>query len=109
MRRREFIAGFGGAAAWPLMGQAQQPGKVARIGYMAPTVAYDSADHVFEDAMGRLGWETGRNLRIEYRYLGGRQDNVAPLVAEVIGLDVDATQTALVEQDTVLRADFVLV
>jgi putative tryptophan/tyrosine transport system substrate-binding protein len=90
MRRREFIAGLGGAAAWPVAARGQQPSKVARIGYMAPTAASDVADSVFEDAMKRLGWETGRNLRIEYRYLGGRQDKVAPLVSEVTSLDIDA-------------------
>jgi hypothetical protein len=57
MRRREFIAGIVGAAAWPLVAHAQQQGKSARIAYLAPTIAGDSFDPVFEDAMERLGWK----------------------------------------------------
>jgi putative tryptophan/tyrosine transport system substrate-binding protein len=90
VKRREFITGLGGAAAWPVMARAQQQRKFARIAYLAPIIAGGVPDRIFEDAMARLGWKEGQNLKIEYRYLDARQENVAPLVAEVVAMEVDA-------------------
>jgi putative tryptophan/tyrosine transport system substrate-binding protein len=41
MRRREFIAGLGSAAAWPVVGWAQQPERMRRIGMLLPAAADD--------------------------------------------------------------------
>jgi putative ABC transport system substrate-binding protein len=67
MRRREFIAALGGAAAWPLAARAQQRGRVRRIGVL---VAGDENDPVvktaasaFTHALADLGWTDGRNMR----------------------------------------------
>jgi putative ABC transport system substrate-binding protein len=89
VRRREFITLLGGATAWPFNAYAQQPAKVPRIGYLSPATAFNPVDEAFEKSLEQLGWVRDRNIKIEYRYTGGRQDKVGPLVAEVVGLDLD--------------------
>jgi putative ABC transport system substrate-binding protein len=91
MRRREFIALLGSTAiAWPLAVRAQQRDKVRRVGYLSPTAGHDAVDEAFEDALQQLGWAKDDNIRIEYRYTGGRQDTVSSLVTEITSLDLDA-------------------
>ena len=69
MRRREFIAGLGSAAAWPLMARAQQGERVRRIGIILPAVADDMRFQAyvgaFLQALALLGWTIGRNARID--------------------------------------------
>jgi putative ABC transport system substrate-binding protein len=67
LRRREFIAGLGGAAAWPLAARAQQGDRVRRIGVLMP---FDENQPVakarlsaFTQALAQLGWTDGRNVR----------------------------------------------
>jgi putative tryptophan/tyrosine transport system substrate-binding protein len=93
MNRRAFIAGLGGAAAWPLAAGAQQSGKVYRIGYISPATGHNPIDDAFEEGLRQHGWAKDQNIRIEYRYTGGREDAVSPLVTEVIGLSLDALVT----------------
>jgi putative ABC transport system substrate-binding protein len=70
-RRREFIAALGGAAAWPVLADAQQNERVRRIGVLQP-FAKDSPESArvaaFLQELQRLGWIDGRNLQIEYRW-----------------------------------------
>ena len=72
IRRREFIAGLGGAAAWPLAVRAQQGQRVRRIGVLMPQ---DENDPVwkprlsaFTQALAGLGWIDGRNVRINFEW-----------------------------------------
>ena len=71
MRRREFIAGLGSTAAWPLAVRAQQGDRVRRIGLLIP---YDENEltktqvSAFTQALADLGWTGGRNVRMDLRW-----------------------------------------
>ena len=91
MRRREFIALLGGAAAWPIAASAQQP--VRRIGVLMPLAADDreapTRIAAFHQGLQQLGWVVGRNVRIEYRWGAGDPDRIRKSVAELIELVPD--------------------
>jgi len=76
MRRREFIAIVGGAAAWPLAARAQDARKPARIGYMTPLPLNPS----FLQGLRELGYFEGRDFEIEYR--NSRAPGSLPALAE---------------------------
>ena len=72
IRRREFIAGLGSAAAWPVVVLAQQPGgRMRRIGVLIPINADDltgqSRITPFVQSLQQLGWTDGRNVAIDIR------------------------------------------
>jgi putative ABC transport system substrate-binding protein len=90
MRRRQFIAGLGSAAAWPLAARAQRPDRVSRIGILALAPA-NSPNHVaFRQGLRDLGYIEGQNLLIEYREYGSRRERLAGLATELVKLNVDA-------------------
>ena len=72
MKRREFINFVGGAAAWPLAAHAQQPDRTRRIGVLMLEPASNSEGQsrvaAFRQALEKLGWTDGRNLRVDYRW-----------------------------------------
>jgi putative tryptophan/tyrosine transport system substrate-binding protein len=94
MRRREFIALLGGAAAaWPLAARAQQPESMRRLGVLS-TLREDDPESVarravFEQALQALGWTVGRNLRIDYRWTGTDPDTIQKFAAELAALAPD--------------------
>ena len=97
MRRREFIALLGGAAAaWPLAARAQQAGKVYRIGFLGNSTAALEANLVgpFREGLRDLGYVEGRNILIEYRWAEGEYERFPALTAELIALKVDVIVTA---------------
>jgi putative ABC transport system substrate-binding protein len=77
LRRREFIALLGGAAAWPLAARGQQAERMRRIGVLMgwnesdPEAQSDLAGFVQE--LQQLGWMDGRNMRIDYRWSDWRR------------------------------------
>jgi putative tryptophan/tyrosine transport system substrate-binding protein len=75
--------------ALALEAAAQLIGKTARVGYLTPVTGRNQIEEAFEQALHALGWTRGQNLTIDSRYAGGRQDTIAPLVADLVGLKLD--------------------
>ena len=89
MKRREFMTVLGGAAAWPTVVRAQKPAKVARIGFLRYASPNERQFNAFRDGLRALGYVEGKNILIEQRYAAGMVDRLRPLVAELVGLNVD--------------------
>jgi len=70
MRWREFVAGLGGAAAWPLAARAQQP-MVPVIGYVGVEARRDITE-AFRRGLAEIGYDAGRNVAIECRWSEAR-------------------------------------
>jgi putative ABC transport system substrate-binding protein len=96
LRRRDFIAGLGGAAAWPLAARAQQGDRVRRIGVLMPGDENDVAKSnvaAFTQALAGLGWTDGRNVRMDVRWAGGDINRMRALAQELVGLQPDIIVT----------------
>ena len=85
MRRREFIAGLGSAAAWPLAVRAQQS-SVPVIGYLSTGSPESDASNrtAFRQGLSELGYVEGRNVAIEYRGMEGHYDLLPQFIADFI-------------------------
>ena len=110
IRRRDFIAALGGAAAWPLRVRAQQGNRVRRICVLMPrdesdpvTKTYVSA---FTQVLADLGWTDGHNVRMDLRWGGEDNNRIRALVQELVGLQPDiiltnaTPATAAVQRET---------
>jgi putative ABC transport system substrate-binding protein len=96
MKRREFIAAFGGAAAaWPLVAHAQQPSRIWRIGYLSGTFPERTRhlSNAFERGLEELGYVRGKNIAIEDRWALGKPERLPDLAAELVRLEVDVIVT----------------
>jgi putative ABC transport system substrate-binding protein len=106
MRRREFIAGLGGAAVWSGTLGAQQGGRVSRVGVLM----YGSADDPdmkarlsgFTRSLTELGWSDGRNLRMDIRWSIADVELVRAQARELLALDPDV----VVATSTITTAAF---
>jgi putative tryptophan/tyrosine transport system substrate-binding protein len=83
MRRREFIAGLGGAAAWPIAAWAQQPAMPV-IGFLESGSPEKSPVAAFRQGLSESGYVEGRNLTIEYRFAAGQLDRLPAAAAELV-------------------------
>jgi putative tryptophan/tyrosine transport system substrate-binding protein len=93
MRRREFIAGLGSTAAWPVVAHAQQPDRIRRIGVQ---MGWDENDpdakgylSAFTQGLSGLGWTDGRNMRIEVRWAAGNIDRARMFAKGLVDLQPD--------------------
>ena len=89
MKRREFIALFGSAAAsWPLAAYAQQSDQMRRIGVLMNRAANDQEGQVrlaaFQQGLEQAGWSIGRNLQIDLRWGEDDLDLEAKHAAELL-------------------------
>ena len=89
--RRQFVVTSALALATPLAVEAQQAGKVPRVGFLT---AFASSDVPlwragFRQGLRDLGYTEGQNIVIEYRYADGRPERLLGLAAELVRLNVD--------------------
>src|SRR5262249_46078316 len=71
--------------------EAQQPGKIFRIGYLDASTASGSMVllDVFRQELDKLGWIEGKNITIEYRFAEQKPERIPELAAELVRLKVD--------------------
>jgi hypothetical protein len=110
IRRRDFIAGLGGAAAWPLAATAQQGNRVRRIGVLLPGDGNDPVlktwVSAFTQALAGLGWTEGRNVRMDLRWYGDDINRIRAPAQELVALQPDiilasnTPATAAVQRET---------
>src|SRR4051795_6959229 len=99
MLRREFMTLVtGAAAAWPLAARAQQPERVRRIGVLY-SLAEDDPESVLrraalEKGLKELGWISGGNIRIDYRWAANDPELIRKFAAELIALAPDVILTS---------------
>ena len=93
MKRREYIALLGGAAAWPLVARAQQRELMRRIGVLLPATADDQIWQArlaaFHQGLALLGWTIGRNVRVDTRWATTSIADIRRHAAELAALAPD--------------------
>ena len=104
MRRREFIAGLGGAAAWPLAMRAQQAAMPV-IGLVSGASPYNSTRYeaAFRRGLNEAGYIEGQNVTVEYHWLDG-YDHLPSLMADLVSRHVAVIATSGSVLSTAARA-----
>jgi putative tryptophan/tyrosine transport system substrate-binding protein len=86
VRKREFIAGLGAAAAWPVMARGQQA-KLSLVGYLSTRSALTDAAMVaaLRQGLAATGHFEGRNIEIEFRFADGESHRLPALASDLAG------------------------
>jgi putative ABC transport system substrate-binding protein len=95
LKRRQFIALLGGAAAWPLAARAQQAGPLRRIGFLFGAIPPDhfGTGRGFMQGMRDLGYLEGKDFVVEWRSAEGHYERLPDLAAELVRMNVDVIVT----------------
>jgi putative ABC transport system substrate-binding protein len=99
MRRRDFIAGLAGAAAWPVAARAQQPPTMPVIGLLNSATLESQVERLaaFQQGLKETGFVAGQNVTIDYRSAEGLTDQLPILARDLVRRQVSvmvATSTA---------------
>jgi putative ABC transport system substrate-binding protein len=99
MRRRKFITLLGSAAAaWPLAARAQQGDRIRRVGILVPAAADDAVFQArigaFQQGLALLGWNIGRNVRIDTRWATTNAAELRRQAAELVAVAPDVILSA---------------
>ena len=89
--------------AFCVCGQAQQPAKIPRIGFVSGAGDSKNPGPSFRRGLRDLGYIEGKNIIVEYRYIEGNRDRISSIVAEFVQLKVDVAVTS--EQSWVRAAE----
>ena len=92
MKRREFIAALGSAAAWPVMARAQPPMPVIGV-LRINSKDVEQFEEPFRRYMKELGWEEGRNVRFQFLWAGGQNEKLPVLARELVSQKVNLIVT----------------
>jgi putative tryptophan/tyrosine transport system substrate-binding protein len=76
-----------------VIAEAQQPGKVSRIGYVSGSSGFGPREEALQQGLRDLGYVEGQNITIEWRFADGQQDRLPKLVDELVHLKVDTIVT----------------
>ena len=109
MKRREFIAVFGGAAAWPFATHAQRPERMRRVAVLMDRPEDFPFTRASVAALGKaladLGWIEGKNIRIDYRFAAGNPTLFRAYAAELVGQSPDAILASTTPGLTAVREE----
>jgi len=99
MRRREFIALVGGAAAWPLAARAQQSKKIPRLCFLTfdPGTLESTRFKPFFHALRDLGYEDRQTINIDYLSANGQGERFPALATECLRLNADVIVVTLLK------------